>query len=231
MNKEKVGFSNCKGIRTNVLAAIFAFILIFLCCGKKDNHLRNPEKFLETKNFPRYFLNIPSYGVNGKNGLVQFDEGEKITVAGIYVKGRSGSFLRTLSDETFIYYPLAETLAFQAENYMLEVRGTVTTNGEPVLSEVTVLEKENIEEIKNTVEDNIYPQLFDIIKEKVHNPKSKLDLNSIDKWHRAAYDNRYFIYGRIYDLMYEFDIGILLSRNNNVIEIEKIYAREFFKGE
>lgn len=224
------GFSDCKPIRSNGLAVIFAFIFIFLYCGRKDNHLRNPEEFLETKNFPQYFLNIPLYGINGKNGLVQFGEGEKISVKGIYIKGRNSPFLRTLSDENFIYYPLAETLAFQSENYMLEVKGTVKMNKGLFLSEATILEKENIQEIKDRVED-IYPQLLDIIKEKVHNPKSKLDLGSIDEWYCAGDSNEYFIYGRLYDLMYEFDIGILLSRDNNIVEVEKIYARELFKGE
>jgi hypothetical protein len=230
LTKEAVKLKDSKGIRKNVLAIFFTFILIFLCCGKKESHLRSPERFLETKTFPQYFLNIPLYGVNGMNGLVRFEEGEKVSVTGIYVKGRTGSFLRTLKNDNLIYYPLVESLPFQSESNMLKVRGRVSTDKRPVLSEIIVEEKKNIEEIKSRIEE-MYPRLLVCIEEKAHNPKSKLDLGSIDDWHCAGDSNKYFIYGRIYDLMYEFDIGILFSLDNDIIHLEKIYAREFFKGE
>ena len=62
-------------------------------------------------------------------------------------------------------------------------------------------------------------------------PKSKLDLGSIKEFHCTSSENSIIIFGRTYDLMYEFDIGVLVQMDCGSIVFKKIFAREYFKGE
>ncbi len=210
----------------------FLIIVLFLSlsCEKNDSDFKNPLKFLEVEEFPLYFKKLPYHGVNGRNGLITFEEGAEVGITGIYVEGKSISFLRTFNDTGLFYIPLEKILHHESETSIIEIKGRVTSNNELYLSEVDVKSFEDIGKIKETVEHN-YPLLVKKIKDKIHNPKSKLDLNTIKTWHCAYSDNVLFIYGRTYDLMYEFDIGIVVKMEGDFYRLKKIYAREFFKGE
>ncbi len=224
--------------RSNLPVAIYRkwnlllplFIFLFLSCEKSEEYFDNPLKFLETKIFPSYFLRIPYYGVNGRNLLEAASNGTMIDVKGVYVKGKNFSFLRVFNDSGLFYMPLEERLTYDSETSLLEVKGKVTSNGEPYLSLVEVVSSEDVGKIKDIVERE-YPLFISKIEDNIRNPRSKLNLQNIKSWHLASSDNYILVYGRTYDLMYEFDIGVLLKKDGVTYSLEKIFAREFFKGE
>lgn len=226
----------CRGVQLNAPTRFymkyFLIIILFLSlfCEKPDEDLSNPLKYLETEDFPLYFQKLPYYGVNGRNGLETLKKDVLVDIKGIYVKGKFVSFLRTFNDSGLFYVPLKDSFSYNSETSLIVVRGTVASNGEPYLSEIEIKSFDDIGKIKDRVEEN-YPLLLNKIKDEIHNPKSKLRLEDIKTWHCAFSDSTLFVYGRTYDLMYEFDIGILLKKDGDTYSLMKIYAREFFKGE
>jgi len=210
----------------------FLPIVLFLSvsCETSDICFDNPERFLETRDFPEYFLKIPYYGVNGRNGLDGFEQNSVVDIRGIYVKGKGISFLRIFSDSGLFYVLLEDDLPFDSETDLLNIRGIVLENNEPYIKAVEVKSGRDVGKIRETVE-GAYPELVSRIKKQIHNPNSKLDLSNIKEWHLAAREDKILVFGRTYDLMYEFDIGILVEKQDNSCDLQKIYAREFFKGE
>ena len=205
-------------------------ILLFIFCEKSSEYFENPQRFLETENFPPYFQKLPYYGVNGKDGLETLRKGMQVDIKGIYVKEKFISFLRTFDSSGLYYFLLEDSLPYISGTTVVVLRGRVGKNGETFLTEVDVISYEGVEKIKDIVEKG-YPLLIDKIKDEIHAPKSKLDLKEIESWHIACSENNIFIYGRIYDLMYEFNVGVLVEKSGDTYSLRRIYAREFFKGE
>ena len=218
-------------LRNCLIFSFFTTILLLtLSCEKKCGFFDNPKKFLETKSFPAYFQKIPYYGVNGRNGLSFFKPDTLIEIKGIYVKGKFFPFLRVFDDTGLYYIPLEDSLSFHSETSLLDAKGLVKKNREPCLVRIEVNSSTDVSKIKNMVEKE-YPLFISKVADEIHNPSSKLDLSSVEDWHCACSGDALLVFGRIYDLMYEFDIGILLKKEGDSFTLKKIYAREFFKGE
>jgi hypothetical protein len=158
-----------------------------------------------------------------KNGTV-------IDIKGVYVKGKAVSFLRIFNDSGLYFIPLEDSLNHSSETSVIELKGKVEKNGVSYLAVIEVKSYEGVEKIKDVIERE-YPFLIDKIKDEIHTPKSKLDLKEIESWHIACSENNIFIYGRTYDLMYEFNVGVLVEKSGDTYSLRRIYAREFFKGE
>ncbi len=199
-------------------------------CEEPEGWVEDPSEYLETTEFPGYFQRIPWFGVNGHNGLKPSEKGSHCSVYGVYVSSRSSYFVRTFSDSVIFHIPLKESLSYPSERTVVKISGKVVHNGEPSLSEVEIIATEEIGEIYRMVVAG-YPMLIDKITAEIHHPKSRLDLKSIEIFHCAAAGNKLLIVGRTYDLMYEFDLGILVEKTGDSYKLSKIYAREFFKGE
>jgi|GEM_PF-4659384 len=226
--------------RSNLRFLLVFILFLPISCQKSNEFLNNPEKFLEIKDFPSYILKISYNGVNGSNLLQGLREDTLVDIKGIYVKGKGTSFLRTFDDSELLYVPLKGVPEFNSEASLVEIKGRVRSNGEAYLKGIEVKSLDDIEELRKAVEHE-YPLLLEKIKGKVRNSKSnnrtKISTSAshlsldIKDWHLAARRDEILVFGRTYDLMYEFDIGILVKKSGDTYSLEKIYAREFFKGE
>ncbi len=205
-------------------------IFLFISCEKSSEYFNNPQRFLETEDFPPYFQKLPYFGVNGRNGLEALGKDMQVDIKGIYVKEKFISFLRTFDSSGLYYFLLEDSLPYISGTTVVGLSGRVGKNGETFLTEVDIISYESVEKIKDIVEKE-YSLLIDKIKDDIHNQKSKLDLNHIETWNLACSDSTILIYGRTYDLMYEFNVGVLVEKSGDIYKLKKIYAREFFKGE
>ncbi len=228
--------AHCRGVQLNaptiflIRFSVIFILLLALGCEESERWVEDPSEYLETTEFPGYFQRIPWFGVNGHNGLKPPEKGSHCSVYGVYVSSIGGCFVRTFSDSVIFHIPLKESLPYPSECTIVKISGKVVHNGEPSLSEVEIGATEEIGEVYRMVVEG-YPKLIDKIAGKIHNPKSRLDLKSIEIFHCAVVGNKLLIMGRTYDLMYEFDLGFLFEKEDNSYKLKKIFTREFFKGE
>ena len=208
-----------------------AIILLFAFgCEEEETWKEDPAPYLKTVEFPGYFERIPYFGVDGHNGLKSPEKGTHCSAYGVYVSSGSRCFLRTFSDSVLSHIPLEESLPYPSEVTVVQVNGRAIQEVNPVLSEIEVVFADDIEGIYRKVTD-AYPKLIEKIAVTVHEPRSKLDLKSIKIFHCAAADGKLLIFGRTYDLMYEFDLAFLFKLDHELYKLKQIYARHFFKGE
>jgi hypothetical protein len=217
-------------IRFHVVTLLLISVLLFLNCKEKEDIFSDPLDFLETKEIPQYIQKLPYYGINGQNYLKDSDRGKTMEIGGVYGKGMSFSFIRIFNDTGLFYIPLDRELSCTQERSLIRIRGVVSKESEPFLSGIEVISVVDIGDLKDIVEKK-YRSLVGKISDKVHRSESKLDLTSLEEFHCAASDSAILVFGRTYDLMYEFDIGVLIRMNCSSSDFKKIYAREFFKGE
>jgi hypothetical protein len=206
------------------------FLLFAFGCEEKEAWVEDPAPYLETAEFPGYFQRIPLFGENGHNGLKPVEKETHYSVYGIYVGGTHGAFVRTFNDSVLFHIPLKENLPYSSEVTVVQVNGEAVQDGGPLLSEVDVVFSLDFAEAYQKVTDG-YPKLIDKIAGAVHEPKSKLDLKSIKTFHCAASEGKLLIFGRTYDLMYEFDLAFLFEKEDKSFQLKHIFARHFFKGE
>jgi hypothetical protein len=223
-----------------IFFSVTLIILALMGCEEREQWLEDPSRYLETKEFPGYVQRIPFYGINGHSGLYQVEAESACSVSGIYVEGASGAFLRSFNDSILFHIPLKETLPYASELTLIEAKGKVVQDRTPFLSEMEILSTEEVGELHRRVVAS-YPGLMERIGSMVANPKSKLDLSSIETFHCAASGDRLLFFGRTYDLMYEFDLAFLFEKEHekeyssqkehNSFYLKHIYAYHLFKGE
>lgn len=217
---------------------VFLVVLLGTGCEEQEEWVENPLRYLKTEGFPGYIQRIPFFGVNGHSGLKQMEPGSPCSVSGIYVERGSDAFIRTFNDSVLVHIPLKGHLPYSSEVILVEVEGTVAHKGESYLSDVQVLSAQEIEKLHQRVMVS-YPELMEKIADAVEDPKSKLDLKTIETFHCAAREDELLIFGRTYDLMYEFDLALLFQRKHgkgeenkhNSFHIKHIYAHLLFKAE
>lgn len=216
---------------TSISWKIFILVFLFMAgCEDEEAWIQDPTPYLETEEFPGYFERIPLFGVNGHNGLKSSGKPVHCSAYGIYASSGPDGFLRAFNDSVIYSIPLERSLPFTPEKSVLQVEGKTALNGDPRLKDVNVLSAFEISYIYAKVIGG-YPKIMDRIGERIGNPKSKLDLKSIETFHCAASDDRVLIFGRTYDLMYEFDLGFLFEKQGESFELKTIFARHLFKGE
>jgi hypothetical protein len=204
--------------------------ILLLGCEEKEPWIEDPARYLETTSLPGYFQRISYFGANGHNGLKPPEKESHCSAYGVYATSRSRCFIRTFSDSVLFHIPLQESLPYASEVIGVQVSGTAVQNGEPLLSKVKVVFTVEFASLYEKVIKE-YPKLMDKIAPAVHHPKSKLDLKSIETFHCAASGDKLLIFGRTYDLMYEFDLGFLFEKEGESFKIKRIFAHHFFKGE
>ncbi len=225
---------------------VLLLFLFSMGCEEREPWIEQPFRYLKTEELPGYIQRIPLFGVNGHSGLGQIDAGTTCFHSGVYVGGKTGGFIRTFNDSVLFHIPFQEHLPCSSEVTLVAVEGTVVQKGEFSLSDVRMLSAEEIEMLYQRVVAS-YPLLMEYIADAVEDPKSKLDLNSIKQFHCAARGGELLIFGRTYDLMYEFDLAFLFCRaqeheqeqeygqeqknGRNSFHLKHIYASHLFKGE
>jgi hypothetical protein len=213
------------------LKLLYALLMFFLLgCEEEEAWLKDPTPYLETAAFPGYFRNIPLFGIDGHNGLKPPEKGTHCSAYGVYVCSGSRYFLRSLNDSVIFHVPLSRDLPYPSEKSAVQVEGEAMLSGFPLLGDVAVIAVVEYPDIYAKAM-NAYPGIMEKIRERLDNPKSKLDLTSIETLHCAASGDRLLIYGRTYDLMYEFDLGFLFVNENGSFKLRRIFAHHFFKGE
>lgn len=207
-------------------------VLFFLSasCEKNDIFTNHPERFLKTTELPSYFTMIPFYGENGKNWLVNSKVGKTVHLMGSYVKSKTSSYIRFFTNDGLYYVKLNDSLPYKSESTVVKLSGKIKIDNEPYLDDIQVESTIDLSKVINIVKAE-YPDLIKKIWQRVHHPKSKLNPGTIKTWHLAVSGDTILVFSRTYDLMYEFDIGVLVKRQKNSFSLENIYAREFFKGE
>lgn len=216
---------------TCILVALLVLASLFAGgCEEEEVWMADPVRYLETTTFPGYIERIPYFGVNGHSGLKPSEKPVHCSAYGVYVRSGTGGFLRTFNDSVLFHVPLKESLPYPSEGTILQVNGKTAHHGRLSLSELEVISAVGcVAPCEGVIRG--YPKLMEKIGASVAHQGSKLDLASIETFHCAASGDRLLIFGRTYDLMYEFDLAFLFQIEDNSFHLKHIYAHHFFKGE
>lgn len=223
-----------------LLAALICALLLIIGCEEEEAWIQDPTPYLETDEFPGCFARIPLFGVDGHNGLRSSEKPLHCSAYGVYVSSGPRRFLRSFNDSVLFHVPLDGVLPYTPEVTVVQVNGKAVLREEPLLTDFDVVSMAEASGIYVKVID-AYPKIVEKIAEKLNDPKSKLDFTSIETFHCAASDDQLLIFGRTYDLMYEFDLGFLFEKQgekehesgkgHEPYVIKRIFAHHFFKGE